>query len=356
MRLTTVRLRHLRRALRLSSILLGAVFIAACAAPPETVTQVVVSPPSEAAVPAQPTVPLLPATAPPPATLEPLGLSSLAPGEYLGFSQHDPSFANPPDMFLFSLRDHEVIPFLRSAFHASVSPDRTKIAYLDTNMDLHVLDAMSRAELAFNHSCSSTTWSPDGTSILCGGDNQLVLFPATGGQVLPLAQCGPNPEDMNDCSHSLWSPDGYYIASWRMSASGGQIADLRYDLFILHPRCEPGWRNCTTSLQGPYGAHPHVTDRCDWLFDSLRLLCNNGPDGGLGLLNVPSGDWRRLAGNPCAENSYIAASPNGPQFACDLAGDGPDTIGIGVVSLDAERPVVVLSQPNVAVDFWMEIP
>ena len=354
-----VQFRPFLRTLSLYSIAVGVGLLAACAAVPTSPTPVLPPIPSLTPAPTPLTTPTpSPAsTTPPTPTPEALDLSSLAPGDYLGFTEDDPSSPSPPEMYLLSLGDLEVIPFLPSAWHASFSPDRTKIAYIDPDGALHILDAASHTELAFNDRCFSTTWSPDSASILCDGENQIVMFPATGGDVLPLAQCGPNPEDMNDCSHSLWSPDGYYIASWRMSAKGGSIANLRYDLFILHPKCDPGWQSCQTSVYGPYATDSEVTDYCDWLFDSRRLLCNNGGQRGLSVLNVPSGERRVLAGNPCTDYSDIAASPHSERVACDLAGvDRHTSIGIGIVSLDDQEPILVLPGANLAVDFWIRIP
>jgi hypothetical protein len=287
----------------------------------------------------------------PTSTPTPFPVRELPTGEYIGFAQIDPSSLGFLGISLLSLQNRVVLPFLPGAWSASVSPDRRRIAFIDQTR-LHIIDADNREELLSSSDCRRTTWSPDSAYVLCGG-TRFSLLPVSGGEPVPLAPCGKNQEDLNDCIHYDWSPDGFYIASNRASAPGGEFVKLRVDLDLLRLDCQAGWSDCTVGIYGPY---EFKSDNCAWLHDSRQLLCN-GNDGNLWIFDASSRDWHALPENPCTEWSALAASPSGNQFACDLAaGDGDSSLGLGVVDLDRGDSELVLPGAYNLVDFWLEIP
>ena len=247
-----------------------------------------------------------------------------------------------------------VIPFLRQASTASVSPDLTKIAYLDQGgyPRLHILDSNTGEEILTSRDCDSTTWAPDSRSILCGG-SPISLLPLDGTEPVELTACGEPPEDNYWCSPLYWSPDASYIAAPRMAAPIGGPQEMRYDIFLVQLSCGPDSTGCIVQSSASISSRS-VT--CDWLYNGRQLLCRDN-DEMLRILEPPSPHWRALPDNPCIDWTSIAASPSQPLFACNLkSDDGYDSIGIGVIPVDASDARVVLPDPKAIVDFWLHIP
>lgn len=274
-------------------------------------------------------------------------VSDLPPGDYVGFTTCSDA------IYLLSLQDMAVIPFLRGASSPSVSPDLTKIAYLARSGKLlHILDADTRKELLSSPDCYSTTWAPDSRFILCDGA-QLQLLPLDGTEPIQLGPCGEPPEDNYWCGPFYWSADGSFIASPRMAAPPSGPQDMRYDLLLAQLACPADAAGCTIQSNTSIASNA-VT--CAWLSSGNQLLCRDN-DEMLRLLDPHSHDWRTLPENPCIDWSSIAASPSQPVFACNLkSDDGVDSIGIGIVSVDNGDVHLLLSDPDAIVDFWLHIP
>jgi len=288
-----------------------------------------------------------PITTPLPPTPTPIPVSHLPPGDYVGFTTANDA------IYLLSLQDMAVIPFLRGASYPSVSPDLTKIAYLTrSDMLLHILDAETQEEVFSSPDCYSTTWAPDSRFILCDGA-QLRLLPLDGTEPIEIGPCGEPPEDNYWCGPFYWSADGSFIASPRMAAPPSGLQDMRYDLLLVQLACRADAAGCTVQSNTSI---PSNAVACAWISSGNQLLCRDN-HGMLRLLDPPSRDWRTLLDNPCIDWTSIAASPSQPVFACNLkSDDGFDSIGIGIVSVDIGDAQLLLSDPEAIVDFWLHIP
>jgi len=112
------------------------------------------------------------------------------------------------------------------------SPDGSQILFLrqngadDEHLSLMIVNVDGSNEHAVTEQqVGSASWSPDGTTILAGADQSLLLVPVDGGPVTTITfEAG-----VVNASRAAWSPDGEWIVFTRTDSVGEDIYIVQKD-------------------------------------------------------------------------------------------------------------------------------
>ena len=143
---------------------------------------------------------------------------------------------NYHDIYILDLQSGSVpvILFQQASNQSYFAPwffrDGSKFVFEDMNHSNIIYDLRTKTETPFDR-CGSPTFSPDGSEIVCGINNNILFYDSAGNQVRSIPETnGEEP---------VWSPDGMQIAFaikdgaassiWRMDTSGNQLIQLTHE-------------------------------------------------------------------------------------------------------------------------------